>query len=142
MTFSKKLKTINNKIKKNKAQYDSDKETAKMLALSSQNVGKYEFSTSKYVLPEKDLLQKAARIKRFEYELLGSGLKSTLFLTFFWRYCKDVQTSYFEYFGHVWLCTPKMIISACRKIRCFSKITIFHCRLFPGTTNDKIVQRI
>ena len=83
MTFSKKLNTINNKIKQNKAQYESYKETAKMLALSSQNVGKYEFSTSKSVLPEKDLLQKAARIKRFEYELLGSGLKSTLFLTFF-----------------------------------------------------------
>ena len=103
MTFSKKLKTINNKIKQNKAQYDSDKETAKMLALSSQNVGKYEFSTSKYILPEKDLLQKAARIKRLDYELLGSGLKSTLFLMFFWRCCKDMQTSYFEYFGHVWL---------------------------------------
>ena len=33
-------------------------------ALSSGNVGKYEFLIAKDVLPEKDLLQKAATIKR------------------------------------------------------------------------------
>ena len=30
-----------------------------------------------------------------------------------------MQTSYFGYFGHVWICTSKMIISTWRKFRCF-----------------------
>ena len=37
------------------------------MALSSGNVCKYEFLTDKNVLLEKDLLDKAATIKRFEY---------------------------------------------------------------------------
>ena len=45
------------------------------MALSSGNVGKYEFLTSEYVLPEKGLLEKAATIKRFEYSPLCSELK-------------------------------------------------------------------
>ena len=48
MTVSEKIKTINNKIKQN---------------------------MSKDVLPEIDLLEKAAALKRFEYSLLGSELK-------------------------------------------------------------------
>ena len=36
---------------------------------------KYEFLTGKVGLPEKDLLQKVAAIKRFEYSLLGKELK-------------------------------------------------------------------
>ena len=36
-----------------------------MSALSSGNVSKYEFLTGKEVLPEKDLLEKAATKKRF-----------------------------------------------------------------------------
>ena len=42
------------------------------MALSSGNVGKYEFLTGKGVLPEEGLLQKAATIKKFEYLLLSS----------------------------------------------------------------------
>ena len=38
----------------------------------------------------------------------------------FWRYCKDIRTSYFGYFGHAWLHTPKMIVSTCRRFRCLS----------------------
>ena len=64
MTFSEKLKTINNIIEQNRAQYDLDWQTAKILALSSGNVGKYEFLTGEDVLPEKELLEKAATIKR------------------------------------------------------------------------------
>ena len=37
------------------------------MALSSGNVCKYEFLTDKNVLLQKDLLDKAATIKRFEY---------------------------------------------------------------------------
>ena len=30
-------------------------------------------------------------------------------------YCKDMQTSYFGYFGYACICTPKMVLSNCRK---------------------------
>ena len=56
----------NNKIEQNKAQYDLDRKAAKISALSSRNVCKYEFLTSKDVLPEKDLLEKVAAIKNSE----------------------------------------------------------------------------
>ena len=42
----------------NKAQHNLDKQTAKILALSSRNIGKYEFWTGEHVLTEKDLLEK------------------------------------------------------------------------------------
>ena len=66
MSISKKIKANNNKIKQNKAQYDLDRQIAKISALSSGNVSKYEFLTGKDVLPEKDLLEKAAATKRLE----------------------------------------------------------------------------
>ena len=45
---------------------------------------------------------------------------------FFWRYCKYMQTSYFGYFGHAWLCTPKMIVSTCKTVMffCMPKINL------------------
>ena len=49
MTVTKKIKTINNKIEQNKAQYDLDRQAAKISVLSSGNVGKYEFLISKNV---------------------------------------------------------------------------------------------
>ena len=76
MTISEKIKTINNKIEQNKAQNDLDRETAKISALSSGNISKYEFLTGKDVLPEKNLLEKAATMKKFEYSLLGKELKA------------------------------------------------------------------
>ena len=68
-------KTIDNKIEQNKAQYDLDRQTAKILALSSGNVSKYQFLTGKDNLLTKDLLEKAATVKRFEYSPLGQELK-------------------------------------------------------------------
>ena len=70
MTVSEKIRTIDNKIEQNKAQYG--RQNAKILALSSENVGRYEFLTSKDVLREKDLLDKVATIKIFKYLRLGS----------------------------------------------------------------------
>ena len=67
MSIDEKIKTINSKIEQNKAQYNLDREAAKIPALSSGNVSKYEFLTGKDVLPEKDLPEKAATMKRFEY---------------------------------------------------------------------------
>ena len=40
---------------------------AKISALASGNVSKYQFLTTKDILPEKYLLEKAAALKRFEY---------------------------------------------------------------------------
>ena len=65
MGVSEKIKTINNKSKQNKAQYNLDRQTAKISALSAGNVSKYEFLTGKDVLSEKDLLQKVPTTKRF-----------------------------------------------------------------------------
>lgn len=47
ITHDEKIKTID------KAQYNLDNRTAKVSALSSVNVGKYEFLTDANVLPEK-----------------------------------------------------------------------------------------
>ena len=66
MSISEKIKTINDKIEQNKAQYNSDRQTAKISALLSENVSKYEFFTPKDALPEK-----AAAMKRFEHSPLG-----------------------------------------------------------------------
>ena len=60
------------------------------------------------------------------YQLVGNfrvslqTKKSASSAMFFWRYCKDMQTSYSGFFGHAWLRTPKMIISTCRKRQCLS----------------------
>ena len=76
MSIGEKNKTVNNKFEQNKAQYSLDRQTVKISALSSGNVSKYEFLTGKDVLPEKDLLEKAATMKRFEYSPLDNELKA------------------------------------------------------------------
>ena len=50
---NKKIKTIDNKIDQNKVQYNFGKKTAKISALSSRNLSKYEFLIGEDVLPEK-----------------------------------------------------------------------------------------
>ena len=52
-----------------------DRQIAKVSALSSGNVSKYEFLTGKYVLLEKDLLEKPAAINKFEYSPLDKQMK-------------------------------------------------------------------
>ena len=59
--------TIGNRIEQSKAQYNLDRQTAKISAISSGNVSKHEFLTGQDLLLEKYLLEKAAAIKRFEY---------------------------------------------------------------------------
>ena len=75
MTVSENIKTVNNKIEQNKVQCNLDRQTVKILALSSANVSKYEFLTGKDVLLEKEMLQKAVTIKSFEYVALDTELK-------------------------------------------------------------------
>ena len=72
MSICEKIKGINNKIKQNTAQYDLDKQTAKISASSSGNVSNYELLTGKNV---KALLQTDAALKIFEYLPLGKELK-------------------------------------------------------------------
>ena len=50
MSISEKIKAINNKIEQNKAEYNLDRQTAKISALSSWKASKYEFLTGKDVL--------------------------------------------------------------------------------------------
>ena len=45
MTLTEQVQILNDKIKTNKAQYDLDREAAKISALSSDELGKYEFLT-------------------------------------------------------------------------------------------------
>ena len=52
-------------IKQNKAQYNFDRQTAKISALSLGNFSKYEFLSGKDVLPENSLVEKAVTMKRF-----------------------------------------------------------------------------
>ena len=61
------VKILNDKIKANKAQYDLDIETAKISALSSGELEKYEYLTGEYLGYKPDVIQKA----KFEYSPLG-----------------------------------------------------------------------
>ena len=65
MTFSEKIKTIDNKIKQKKAQNNLDRQTAKISTLSLGKVVKWEFLTGQDILPVKGLLEKSGAIKRF-----------------------------------------------------------------------------
>ena len=76
MSISDKVKAISNKMEQNTAQYDLDRKTTKISALSSGHVSKYEFLTRKDALPEQDFLEKAATTNRFEYSPLGKELNA------------------------------------------------------------------
>ena len=45
MTITEQIKTLNRKIKQNEAQHDLDREAAKISALPSNNLDKYEYLT-------------------------------------------------------------------------------------------------
>ena len=47
MTFNEIIKTIDDKIQQNQSQYNLDRQTANILALSTGNLRKYEFLTDK-----------------------------------------------------------------------------------------------
>ena len=62
MSISGKIKSINNKIEQNKAQYDLDGQTAKISDLSSGNVSKYKFLIDKDVLPERNSIKNSTML--------------------------------------------------------------------------------
>ena len=75
MTVTNQIKILNRKINQNEEQYDLHRKAAKMSALSSNNLDKYEYLTSE------DLNLKPSTVKqaKFEYSPLGKiftkGLK-------------------------------------------------------------------
>ena len=77
MSISKKIKAISNKIKQTKAQYNLDRQAAKILDLSSGNVSKYKFLTDKDVLPEKKLARRSCNNEKIWIFALRQQIKST-----------------------------------------------------------------
>ena len=67
MTVTDQIKILNKKIKQNEAQYDLDRETAKISALSSNNLDKYEYLTDEDLGLKPNTVEQA----KFEYPRLG-----------------------------------------------------------------------
>ena len=67
MTLTKQVKILDDKIKANKAQYELDREAAKISALSSGELEKYEYLTGEDLGHKPDVIRKA----KFEYSPLG-----------------------------------------------------------------------
>ena len=71
MIITEKIKAINNKIKQNKAQYDLDRHQSTKFNQQKMLVNIKFCLVKMFYPPKKDLLEKAAIMKRFEYPLLG-----------------------------------------------------------------------
>ena len=67
MTITDQIKILNKKIMQNEAQYDLDRKAAKMSALSSNNLDKYEYLTGE----DLDLKPNTVEQARFEYSPLA-----------------------------------------------------------------------
>ena len=67
MTINEQIKILDNKIRSNQAQYDLHRQNAKISALSSGELDKYEYLTGEDLGYKPDVVQKA----KFEYSPLG-----------------------------------------------------------------------
>ena len=67
MTVTDQFKILDRKIKQNEAQYDLDREAAKISAFSSNNLDKYEYLTGE----DLDLKPSTVEQAKFEYSPLG-----------------------------------------------------------------------
>ena len=67
MTVTDQLKILHRKIMENQAQYDLDRKAAKISALSSNNLDKYEYLTSENLRLKPSTVEQA----KFEYSPLG-----------------------------------------------------------------------
>ena len=67
MTVTDQIKILNRKIKQNESQYDLDREAAKISALSSNNLDKYELLTGEDLNLKPSTIEQA----KFEYSPLG-----------------------------------------------------------------------
>ena len=67
MTVTDQIKTLDRKIKQNESEFDLDRETAKISAFSSNNLGKYELLTGEDLNLKPSTVEQA----KFEYSSLG-----------------------------------------------------------------------
>ena len=67
MTVTDQIKILNRKIKQNESQYDLDREAAKISALSSNNLDKYEYLTGEDLNLKPSTVEQA----KFEHSPLG-----------------------------------------------------------------------
>ena len=74
MTVADQIKIIDNKIKVNQAQYDLDRLAAKISALSSGELRKYEYLTGEDLGYRPSVLEQT----RFDYSLLGKVVNKGL----------------------------------------------------------------
>ena len=74
MTLAKQVRILDDKIIANKVRYNLDREAAKISALSSGELEKYEYLTGEDLGHKPDIVQKA----RFEYSLLGKVFNKVL----------------------------------------------------------------
>ena len=70
MTITDQIKTLNRKIMQNEAQHDLGRKAAKISALSSTNLDKYEYLTGEDLGLQPSTVKQA----KFEYSLLGKVL--------------------------------------------------------------------
>ena len=75
MTFKDQLKIIDNKIRQNQADYDLYRKNAKIFAVSSGKLDKYEYLTGEDLEYRPDHVQKA----KFEYNPLGQVFNKGLY---------------------------------------------------------------
>ena len=68
--------TVNDQIRDEKLQYDLNREAAKISALSSGKIGKYEYLTGEKILPsnQKQIIEKA----KFTYSPLGKAFEKQI----------------------------------------------------------------
>ena len=66
--------TINYQIRDEKLQYDINREVAKISALSSGKIHKYDYLTGEDILPSNQ--QQVIEQAKFTYSLLGKALKN------------------------------------------------------------------
>ena len=74
MTITDQIKILDKKIMQNEAQYDLDRKAAKISALSSNNLDKYEYLTGEYLGLKPSTVEQA----RFEYPPLGKTFNKGL----------------------------------------------------------------
>ena len=67
MTVTDQIKILDRKIMQNEAQYDLDRKAAKISALSSNNLDKYEYLTGEYLGLKPSTIEQT----KFEYSPLG-----------------------------------------------------------------------
>ena len=68
MTLTDQINILNRKIKQNETQYDLDRKTAEISALSCNNLDKYEYLTGKDLGLKPNTVEKA----KFKYSPLGN----------------------------------------------------------------------